>query len=434
VTVTAESGAGPDGAPRITYLSTTGALGGAELDLVDIVAALRSSRPGWPLAAVLGDEGPLREALEALGVPCTVLPIPGRLARLGDASLKGPGGLLRLASRAPGASVSAGGYLGRLRRALAATRPDWVQTNDMKAHALGAWAAPGGVPVAWYLQDYASSRAVMSRLLRLSGSARPRVVPVAISRSVADDLERVLGRAGGSLRWIHPAIDLGRFAPGPGRPGDLDASAGLPPAPAGTVRVGLVATFARWKGHEVFLEAAGRVDPSLPCRFYVVGGPIYRSAGSQHSMEDLRALADRPGLAGRVGFTGHWPDPASAMRALDVVVHASTRPEPFGRVIAEGMACGRAVVAVGLDGPRGRAGGSAELFEDGSEALAVPPGDPEALAAAIARLVADPGLRAALGAAGRRAALARFDRARLADDWAPLYLERSRTARPAEAG
>ncbi len=76
--------------------------------------------------------------------------------------------------------------------------------------------------------------------------------------------------------------------------------------------------------------------------------------------------------------------------ALDVVVHASTRPEPFGRVIVEGMACGRAVVAV-------RDGGSAELFEDGVEALGVPPDDPDALAAAIDRLVADADLRRSPG-------------------------------------
>ena len=63
-------------------------------------------------------------------------------------------------------------------------------------------------------------------------------------------------------------------------------------------------------------------------------------------------------------------------RALDVVVHASTKPEPFGRVIVEAMSCGRAVVVA-------KDGGAAELFEDGVSALASPPGDASALAGVL---------------------------------------------------
>src|SRR5262249_13053440 len=64
----------------------------------------------------------------------------------------------------------------------------------------------------------------------------------------------------------------------------LDRLAGLEVAPPGTARVGLVATYARWKGQEVFLQAASQVD----ARFYVVGGPVYRTRGSQFSLEELR--------------------------------------------------------------------------------------------------------------------------------------------------
>jgi glycosyltransferase involved in cell wall biosynthesis len=129
---------------------------------------------------------------------------------------------------------------------------------------------------------------------------------------------------------------------------------------------------------------------------------------------DLRHLLAENGLADRVGITGFVDQPADAMRALDVVVHASTRPEPFGLVIAEAMACGRAVVATA-------AGGAAEIVSDGVDALAVPPGDAGALAAAIRRLVESPELRARLGAAGRETAERRFDRARLAAEVAPIY-------------
>ena len=108
------------------------------------------------------------------------------------------------------------------------------------------------------------------------------------------------------------------------------------------VRIGLVATFARWKGHARFSTRSRRLPESLPVRGYVIGGPVYETAGSQVSLDELRAAVAALGLEGRVGFTGFVEDAAQAMRALDVVVHASTEPEPFGLVIAEAMACARA--------------------------------------------------------------------------------------------
>lgn len=400
---------------NITYLNPAGALGGAEACLLDTLAMLRASFPTWTLRVILGDDGPLLAAVEGLGVSCDVLPLPARVLTLGDAGLGptagGGRGRFSMAARGTGAAVAASSYLAKLRRRLRAEAPDLVQTNGMKAHVLGAWAAPPRAPVVWHLHDYPGSRPVMRRLLRWS--SRRGLRAVAVSRSVAADAARVLG-PGVPVETVYNAVDLARFAPGPGDGHGLDALAGWPPAPGGTVRVGLVATYARWKGHEVFLDAVSRLPPDLPARFYVIGGPIYRSTGSQYSPEELRTEAARLVLGPRLRFVGHQADPASVFRALDVVVHASTRPEPFGRVIVEAMACGRAVVAA-------RDGGAAELFEDGVSALGCPPADPRSLALALSRLIADPGLRARLGAGGRANAAARFDRARLAGQWARVY-------------
>src|SRR5581483_2600448 len=128
---------------------------------------------------------------------------------------------------------------------------------------------------------------------------------------------------------IHNAIDTTRFAPGPGDPGLLDALARLPRPRAGVLRVGLVATFGIWKGHEVFLRAAARLA-AREMRFYVVGGPIY-ATGAQVREADLRRLAAELDIEQRVGFVGFQEDTAAIYRALDIVVHASDRPEPFGR-------------------------------------------------------------------------------------------------------
>jgi glycosyltransferase involved in cell wall biosynthesis len=109
------------------------------------------------------------------------------------------------------------------------------------------------------------------------------------------------------------------------------------------------------------------------------------------------------------------------MRGLDIVVHASSAPEPFGMVIAEAMACGRAVVA-------SLAGGAAEIVREGVDALGHPPGDVDALARSLRTLIEDAGLRARLGRAARAAAETRFDRARLARQLAPLYTRVARAA------
>ena len=78
------------------------------------------------------------------------------------------------------------------------------------------------------------------------------------------------------------------------------------------------------------------------------------------------------------------------------------------------MACGKAVIAVS-------GGGSAELFQNGETALGVPAGDPEALAAAMLRLISDEAFCSRLSRAGRESAVSRFNRADLGERWAARY-------------
>jgi glycosyltransferase involved in cell wall biosynthesis len=87
---------------------------------------------------------------------------------------------------------------------------------------------------------------------------------------------------------------------------------------------------------------------------------------------------------------------------MDVAIHASTNPEPFGRVLIEAMALGRPLVAP-------REGGPLEIVVDGETGILVPPRDASALAAAIERLIDDPELRRRMGDAGRARVDAVFD-------------------------
>jgi glycosyltransferase involved in cell wall biosynthesis len=400
---------------RVMYLNPTGQLGGAESSLVDILASLRLAEPSWPLHLLAASDGPLIHRVRSLGVTAEVLPFPPAIARLGEHGADrsdGLGGTVRFAAQFALAAAHAVGYRASLGRAVDAFDPAIVHTNGLKMHVLTAWGIgsarrPGLV---WHLHDYLGTRPMTTRLLRWH-LARPATV-VTNSASVAADATRALAN-GTRVVTVRNGVDLDRFSIGGAR-ANLDAMSGLPQAPANTVRVGLVATLARWKGHETFLQAIARLPPDLPVRAYIVGDAIYQTEGSQFSLGELRQLARSLGVADRVGFTGFVHTPEAAFRALNVVVHASTAPEPFGLVIAEAMACGRAVIV-------SNAGGAAEIVTPGVDALVHAPGDAGDLSAQIAALAGDAELRTRIGRAARATAERSFDRARLAAELIPVY-------------
>ncbi len=380
-------------------------MGGAETSLRELLSSVRAAEPAWELWLLLGEDGPLAGIARDLGVKVLVKPFPPALARLGDSKhWKAMAGLMK----ATGATAT---YARQLAGWLREIDPDLIHTNGFKMHLLGAWTRPRRSPLIWHVHDYVSTRGLMRRLL---WPFRKRCSAVIVnSKSVAQDLQRVL--PGLRVVPIYNAIDLRRFSPA-GNHLDLDAIAGLPPAPAGTIRVGLIATFARWKGHKIFLQALAGFANGASVRGYIIGAPIYQTDGSQWSQAELQQEADRLGLGGKVGFTGFLEDTPAAMRSLDIIVHASTQPEPFGMVIIEGMACGRAVIA-------SQAGGAAELFTDGRNAVAHTPGDASALALQIERLSRDQRLRSQLGKSGRATAEQFYQGSRLAAELLTLYRE-----------
>jgi glycosyltransferase involved in cell wall biosynthesis len=335
--------------------------------------------------------------------------MPASLARVGEWG--GRHTRWALVSQVASALRDLPAYQRRFAAAADAIAPDILHTNGFKAHFTSARLRTRAVRV-WHVHEYVSGRPLTRRLLRRYGSI-PDVI-AANSMSVATDVTSVVReRLRRPVRVIHNGVDTERFS-ADGPVAGLDAACGLPPAPAGTVRAGLVAAFARWKGHETFLRALAELGPASDIRGYIVGGPLYDTAGSQWTLEELRALARELGLESRVGFTGFRDDAPSVMRALDVVVHASTEPEPFGLVIAEAMAAGRAVITTA-------AGGAGEIVDPDVTAITHARGDHRSLAAALQRLAGDPALRQRLGTAARAAAASRFAAARFGEAFVTLY-------------
>lgn len=396
---------------RIVFLNPVGAIGGAERVLLDALASLRQADPAVTAHVIAGTDGPLLKQVEDLGATATLLPMPAALAGAGDSALIGAAkpSRFRTGARAARAGIGAVQYGLRLRRLITRLQPEVIHSNGVKFHLLSGLALARRWPVVWHLHDFLSERPLASRLARPC-SRRVRGA-VAISQAVAQDAQKLFDSL--PIEVILNGVNTERFSPAPGDGEQLDRLAGMPPA-VGLVRVGLVATYARWKGQDVFLDALARLSKDIPVRAYIIGGPIYQTAGSQFTADELRAGIAERGLGERVGLIGFQNDTPAMYRALDVVVHASTRPEPFGLTIVEAMACGKPVIV-------SAGGGAAELFTHGRDAWGVVPGDADQLAAAVGELCANAALRRELGATARHTALERFGRTRLGPQLLAAY-------------
>lgn len=404
------------GVERLLFLAPTGELGGAERCLVDTVWSFRQQWPGLRMDLIAGSAGPLVDAATEAGADgVVVLPLPASTASLGDSAAGGSvSKLLGLVARMFMALPRLTGYLIRLRREIRRHDPQCVHVLGLKMQLISLWVVPRKVPVVWNVQDYVGSRRLISKLirwnLRLFGRGR-KLAAGCCADDVVRDFETVIPP--GSFRTVatvYNTVDLDNFRP------DGDRFP-LPAASSETVKVGLIATYARWKGHDVFLDALEilKARPDLPAwHAWIVGGPIYATAGSQWSAAELKTMIEAKGLADRVSLLPFQKEPAAVMRGLDLVVHASSKPEPFGRVIAEAQACGRSVAAVG-------SGGSAEVFDDGRTGLAIRMNEAASLAEALERLIVDGRLRRSLGEAGPRFVADRFARTRLYLKWKSVY-------------
>jgi glycosyltransferase involved in cell wall biosynthesis len=218
----------------------------------------------------------------------------------------------------------------------------------------------------WHARDRLAADYLPARTAKVARWAVLRLPDAVVANSAATRAtvparERV---------WVVPSPGA-EVAPRPAR----EAGAGF--------RVGVVGRLAPWKGQEVFVRAFAAAFPDGGAEGAIVGAALF---GEDAYATRVERLATDAGIEMR-----GWRDDVQAeLHRLDVLVHCSTVPEPFGQVVVEGMAAGLAVVA-------SDAGGPAEIVTDGHDGLLVPPGDVTALGAALRRLRDDPELRERLG-------------------------------------
>jgi len=190
-------------------------------------------------------------------------------------------------------------------------------------------------------------------------------------------------------RVIYDAVDSAWLVPAKSREG-VRAELGVG---ADDPLILISGNIQEWKGQAVLVEAMGRIAAKHPRARCLVAGGVHR-AGAEYADAMRRRIAEL-GLGERIHLLGFRDDMPDLIHAVDIVVHASVRPEPFGRVILEGLLAGKLVIATD-------AGGVRELIENEATGYLVPPGDDAALAACLERALAAPELAEEIG---RRAKL-----------------------------
>jgi glycosyltransferase involved in cell wall biosynthesis/GT2 family glycosyltransferase len=341
------------------FVSYSGLMGGSERILLDMAPRLEGGA-----VAVACPEGPLAERLRDVGVH--VFPLRRRRLQLRASMRDRIEKPLRLAGQAR--------EVGELVAALRpATTVGWG-TRAAIACAAAVHRADPASALAFQHNDLLQGP-MIARVGRMTAHQSDLVV--ALSATVARDLDPA-GRLDDRTVIVPPGVDL-------------DAYAGIGPPPPGPPRALVLGAIVGWKRPRLALEAVALAARRLPELQVTLAGPVI-DEGGERLAETLHRRAEEPDLRGRVTFAGSLDDPRPALAESTCLLHAADI-EPYGMVVVEALAAGRAVVAPASGGP-------SEIVAPETGRLFVP-GDPHSAADALVDLLSADGLAARVGAAGR---------------------------------
>lgn len=345
---------------RVLHLNTERTWRGGEQQTLWLASGLAALGEGSEVVAQPGS--PLAERARAAGLP------------VHEVRMRGEWDLAAVAA---------------LRRVIRDRRPDLLHMHTSHAHTLGCLAARGrGRP-----RTVVSRRvdfSIYRNFLRLSWF-KYRLLGdrfIAISRAVRDVLVGD-GIPADRIEVVWSGVDAARLDAAPRK--DLREVMGLPP---GTPLVGMVAAFGWHKAQEVLVAAVPRLLREVP-------GAHVALLGEGECRPRVEAAARALGPAGeRVRFLGFRDDVPEVLGSLDLFVMSSVM-EGLCTSALDAQAAGVPVVASAV-------GGLVEAVADGETGILVPPRDPEALGAAMARILRDPALRKRYSGAGRVRVRERF--------------------------
>jgi len=366
---------------KVLYVQPSCARGGVESVLLTLVRGC--NRDKVEPHVILLEHGSLVQELRSAGVYTQVYPIT-HLRHIGNT-------LCTVARIAP--------YIRR-------HRIDVVHCNGPKSQIYGALAATlAHVPNVYWLHDLPSPTLLTDTMgdLAFLLPATLRLANATETMSLASSHPFV--RRAPEILWY--GIDMDQYQERR-YPMAVTSSAAL------SKRILLMGRIQAWKGQHVLVRAAYHLKMRRrDVHIDIVGSPTLDADLAYDA--SLRALVQDLDVADIVTFSPHTARPAVWYDKADIVVHTSVRPEPFGLVLVEALACGKPVVATNMGGPiditdAGRVGG-----------LLTPPDDPEALAEAILFLLDHPDKARHLAEAGQQRVRARYGAERMVANLQAVY-------------
>jgi glycosyltransferase involved in cell wall biosynthesis len=368
----------------ILFVHNSNDLYGADIVLFNLIEALdrKEFRPIVVLPKDVRHIGRLSVKLEAIGIPCRFLAL----------------GVLR---RRYLTLLQIGPLLVELVRATAVLcalirreKVDIIHTNTLTVLASPFAARLMNRPHIWHIHEI------------IPGSTGPRKVLhwmvthlssriVAVSNAVRGHILLDQPKKACRIETIHNGIDLSLFLP---RGCDRETVRNELNIPDQALVIGMIGRVSGWKGQSMFAEASSKISTEHPELYFVaVGGTFDHEQGP---MATFRKQVESLQLK-NFRICDYRRDVPAVLRAFDIFVLPSTLPDPFPTVVMEAMAAGLPVIAA--DG-----GGVPEMVIPELTGILVPPGDADALASAIRRLIRDDSCRAAMGETARRQAETKF--------------------------
>jgi glycosyltransferase involved in cell wall biosynthesis len=336
---------------NVLFLDQSGKLGGAELSLTDLASAFGPSS-----SVALFQDGPFRERLEAAGVNVQVLKNRSIDNRKESGFWQGLRSVMRSLPLIREIAHHAKNY-------------DLIYANTQKAFIFGALAGfIAKRPVVYHLRDILSTdhfSQININVAVLMANHWSRLV-IANSKATAQsfiqsggnpDLVKVVYNGFDPEIYQATTIDRSRLR------NELKLE--------DKFVIGQFSRLSPWKGQHILLDALAQCPESVVG--LLVGDALF---GEDDYVQQIKQQVQDLGLTDRVYFLGFRSDIPALMAACDVVAHTSISPEPFGRVIVEGMLCEKPVIAAA-------AGGAAELITHGETGWSIAPGDATALATTI---------------------------------------------------
>ena len=376
-------------------------MGGAEVNLVELL-----DHPGvretWDTGVACRTGSPLHQALETIGC---VRHDYGFGASLNELRVVGRG-------FSPAAKWRGWQEVQRARRCLESlirkVQPDVILSCTNKDHfTAGGAARRCGVPSVWWVNDILSAdffswpvrKVFVHQARRLASTLAP------VANFGRDALIRE-GVPETRITTVHNGISLAKYVRDPSRP--LRQELGLKP---GEPLFGILGRITPWKGQDRFVDLAAAWKASgRPGSFAIIGRAFNED---QLFDQGLRLCVEERGLGDVLRFVPFQAGVASVLSSLDVLIHTSVKPEPFGRVLIEAMAVGTPVLAA-------RAGGVPEIVEEGVNGEMAASGDLDEYRSKLDRMI-QPEVLAELSRRARPTVEAKFSLDRVAADFTRIF-------------